>query len=108
MWTCPACGEQSEANFGACWNCQADRPEGIDVYEDRRTLPVNCPRCGAGCQHVETSYFHKEEHTLEAYLAGGVKHPPLGARFCLDIYRCQTCGLEFLMDNALGENTRGA
>lgn len=26
LWTCPACGETSEAHFGACWNCGAERP----------------------------------------------------------------------------------
>jgi hypothetical protein len=25
-WTCPSCGEQVEAQFGACWNCGAQRP----------------------------------------------------------------------------------
>jgi hypothetical protein len=25
-WTCPACGEANEPNFGSCWSCQADRP----------------------------------------------------------------------------------
>ncbi|MCI0399786.1 MAG: DUF2007 domain-containing protein [Gammaproteobacteria bacterium] len=25
-WTCPACGEELEAQFTACWNCQTSRP----------------------------------------------------------------------------------
>lgn len=25
-WTCAACGEKVEGNFGECWNCGADRP----------------------------------------------------------------------------------
>ena len=24
-WRCGACGEDNEANFGSCWNCEADR-----------------------------------------------------------------------------------
>jgi hypothetical protein len=24
-WTCPACGEESEAGFDACWNCGRSR-----------------------------------------------------------------------------------
>lgn len=24
-WACPACGEKSEAQFGACWNCGMQR-----------------------------------------------------------------------------------
>lgn len=26
MWICPRCGEESEDNFNACWNCQRQRP----------------------------------------------------------------------------------
>ncbi len=26
-WTCPACGEEIEAQFGECWSCQMPRPE---------------------------------------------------------------------------------
>ncbi len=26
-WTCPRCGEESEAQFGECWSCQMPRPE---------------------------------------------------------------------------------
>ena len=26
-WTCSACGEESEAQFGECWSCQKPRPE---------------------------------------------------------------------------------
>lgn len=26
-WTCPGCGEEVEATFELCWNCQAVRPE---------------------------------------------------------------------------------
>ena len=26
-WTCAACGETHEAQFTACWNCGATRPE---------------------------------------------------------------------------------
>jgi hypothetical protein len=25
-WTCPSCGEQVEAQFEACWNCNTPRP----------------------------------------------------------------------------------
>lgn len=25
-WACPQCGTEVEAQFGACWNCGADRP----------------------------------------------------------------------------------
>lgn len=25
-WVCPACGEEVEGNFAACWACGADRP----------------------------------------------------------------------------------
>jgi hypothetical protein len=25
-WTCPACGEENEAGFGACWKCGAESP----------------------------------------------------------------------------------
>jgi hypothetical protein len=24
-WTCPSCGEQVEADFDLCWNCQTPR-----------------------------------------------------------------------------------
>lgn len=26
-WNCPQCGESVEAQFGQCWNCQAERRE---------------------------------------------------------------------------------
>lgn len=25
-WTCPACGEQIERQFDACWHCETERP----------------------------------------------------------------------------------
>ena len=25
-WTCPGCGETHEPMFGACWNCETERP----------------------------------------------------------------------------------
>lgn len=25
-WVCPACGAEGEADFDACWNCDAERP----------------------------------------------------------------------------------
>jgi len=25
-WTCPRCGEQSEGQFSACWNCSQEKP----------------------------------------------------------------------------------
>ncbi|MFH2053762.1 MAG: DUF2007 domain-containing protein [bacterium] len=25
-WLCPACGEEVEGNFSACWNCGQERP----------------------------------------------------------------------------------
>ncbi len=27
-WTCPVCGEESEAQFNSCWNCGAARTAG--------------------------------------------------------------------------------
>jgi hypothetical protein len=24
-WVCPSCGEENEANFDSCWNCQHER-----------------------------------------------------------------------------------
>ena len=27
-WTCPRCRETNEGQFGACWKCGADRPDG--------------------------------------------------------------------------------
>ncbi len=27
-WTCSRCGEQNEATFEICWNCQRDRDDG--------------------------------------------------------------------------------
>jgi hypothetical protein len=27
-WTCPRCGERSEPQFGACWQCGTTRPGG--------------------------------------------------------------------------------
>ena len=29
-WKCASCGEESEGNFDACWQCGADRPPSID------------------------------------------------------------------------------
>ncbi|MDJ0841973.1 MAG: DUF2007 domain-containing protein [Acidobacteriota bacterium] len=29
-WTCVECGEESEGNFHACWNCGAQRGSGSD------------------------------------------------------------------------------
>ena len=26
-WTCAACGEMSEGQFGACWRCGTERPD---------------------------------------------------------------------------------
>jgi hypothetical protein len=26
-WTCPACGERIEGQFGECWHCGASRPD---------------------------------------------------------------------------------
>ena len=26
QWRCSGCGQVNEANFGSCWNCQADCP----------------------------------------------------------------------------------
>ena len=30
-WTCPSCKEVNEGQFGQCWNCGANCPEGPDA-----------------------------------------------------------------------------
>ena len=30
-WTCPSCQEVNEGQFGQCWNCGANGPEGLDA-----------------------------------------------------------------------------
>ena len=30
-WTCPRCREINEGQFGACWNCGTDCPDGPDA-----------------------------------------------------------------------------
>ncbi len=42
-WRCPHCGEECEANFDACWNCQTDR----DTAEGHGPSPSTDSR-GAG------------------------------------------------------------
>jgi hypothetical protein len=27
LWNCRGCGEESEGQFGECWNCQTTRPD---------------------------------------------------------------------------------
>ena len=110
MWTCPNCGEQVEKNFAACWNCEAERPEGIDLDEEWKIAPLACPRCGTESQHLGTKSFLEEKENFAALVGELLGHIHVSelfaARVSLDIYLCPKCGLEFLIDNSVGSDLR--
>jgi hypothetical protein len=109
MWTCPGCGELVEKNFAACWNCEAERPEGIDLNEKWKIAPLACPRCGAESQHLRTKSFLEVKETFAALIGELLSHGVselLADRVSLDVYLCPKCNLEFLIDNAVGSTLR--
>jgi ribosomal protein S27AE len=109
MWTCPKCGEQVEKNFAACWNCEAERPEGIDLDEKWEIAPLACPRCGAESQHLATKSFLEEKDNFMALVGQLVLHNAnelFADRVSLDVHLCPKCGLEFLIANSVGSTLR--
>jgi ribosomal protein S27AE len=110
MWTCPNCGEQVEKNFLACWNCEAERPESIDLNEKWKIAPLACPRCGAESQHLGTKSFLEEKADFVALVGELLSHIHLSELFAdrasLDVYVCPKCGLEFFIDNSVGSALR--
>jgi hypothetical protein len=72
MWSCGNCGEQSEAHFEVCWNCQYSK-EGVphirpeDVVEDAQT--------------ILESYLQPNEFLR--YWAHGLKLMSIETRLCL-------------------------
>ena len=100
MWTCPKCGEQVERNFEACWNCEAPRPEGIDLTEKRKTISMKCLRCDSEIEFLGTKNFLEGTH-LDAWLGDFFLN-----RERLDVYVCPKCGrVEFFVDR-IGEELR--
>jgi predicted RNA-binding Zn-ribbon protein involved in translation (DUF1610 family) len=106
MWTCPNCGEQIEKDFAVCWNCEAERPEGIDLNEKWKIVLV-CPRCHAESQYLCTRNFFERKNTPAALIVELVTDSkPIADWVDLDAYLCPKCGLEFFIDSDVSSDLR--
>lgn len=80
MWICPRCGEESEDNFEACWNCQRQRPGNLrpvtDSAPDRSALGMVVTGDDSPVTHgsVGGSVSRRAGEYLAVPFIGQIKH----------------------------------
>ena len=118
MWTCQNCSEEVEDQFGACWNCSADRDGSLPTrgsfdeetqdedtedierkaFLNEKFRPKHCLRCNVLLRHAGRKEFHE-----------GMKLGALGdffellvAQTRLEMYVCPNClHVEFFLSEPL-------
>jgi len=117
MWICQNCSEEVEDQFGACWNCEADRQdtlptrssadrdaEDMDAEDMKRKAflnekfgPKHCLRCNIALRYAGRKEFHE-----------GMKLGALGdfaelfvGQTRLEMYVCPNClRVEFFVSDS--------